>query len=114
MKAVEQYSEDTTSSIYYLLLESLNINSLDADHAASHLGKAHGIITLIRSIPYNAQKRLIVLPQELMVKHNVSAEAVIQRKLTDDFKNIIYEVASCAKHHVDMVNIINVSIQFTL
>lgn len=44
MNAVENYAEYSNSSIYYLLLQAHGITDINADHAASHMGKAHGIV----------------------------------------------------------------------
>ncbi|KAK2588016.1 hypothetical protein KPH14_004090 [Odynerus spinipes] len=101
IEAMENYAENTVSSIYYLLLEAHGIKNMNADHAASHLGKAHGIVTLIRSIPYNAQKRVVVLPQDILMKHSVSSEAVIQCVDGTALSDVVFEVASRAKQHLD-------------
>jgi len=39
-----------------------------ADHAASHIGKAQGLATLIRAVPYHARKDNVYLPTDLMIK----------------------------------------------
>lgn len=49
----------------------LAVKNINADHAASHVGKAQGIVTLIRATPYHAQRNLVYLPTDLMVKVNV-------------------------------------------
>lgn len=36
--AMQEYAERTASSLLYLYLESLGVRSVDADHAASHIG----------------------------------------------------------------------------
>lgn len=47
-KQLEDYSEQSVSSIYYLLLETAGIKNVQADHAASHLGKSQGIVNILR------------------------------------------------------------------
>lgn len=49
-KQLEDYSEQTVSSIYYLLLEQAGIKNVQADHAASHLGKSQGIVNILRLV----------------------------------------------------------------
>ncbi|PNJ44397.1 NDUFAF6 isoform 16, partial [Pongo abelii] len=44
IKELENYAENTQSSLLYLTLEILGIKDLHADHAASHIGKAQGIV----------------------------------------------------------------------
>ncbi|KOC66745.1 NADH dehydrogenase (ubiquinone) complex I, assembly factor 6 [Habropoda laboriosa] len=99
--AIERYAEYSNSSIYYLLLEAHGVTNINADHAASHMGKAHGIINLIRSVPYNASKRINMLPQDILMKHGVSTEAVLQGQSSKELQNVIYDVASYGKLHLD-------------
>ncbi|XP_043257469.1 NADH dehydrogenase (ubiquinone) complex I, assembly factor 6 [Colletes gigas] len=101
ISTIEKYAEYSTSSIYYLLLEAHGIKNINADHAASHMGKAQGIITLIRSIPYNARNRVNMLPEDILMKYGVSTEAVFQGQPSKDFQNVIYDVASYGKLHLD-------------
>ncbi|XP_066596042.1 NADH dehydrogenase (ubiquinone) complex I, assembly factor 6 isoform X2 [Prorops nasuta] len=106
MRAIENYAEQTVSSIYYLLLEAAEITNVNADHIASHLGKAHGITNLIRSIPYNCLRREICLPQDILLKHGVSSEAVLQGKFNKSLSDVIFDVASNAKLHLDKVHLL--------
>jgi NADH dehydrogenase [ubiquinone] 1 alpha subcomplex assembly factor 6 len=39
MSDLEQYAEDSASSLLYLSLECGGVSDQNADHAASHLGK---------------------------------------------------------------------------
>lgn len=48
MDEAEKYAEQTVSSTYYLILEGSGISNMDADHAASHLGKAQGLVQQLR------------------------------------------------------------------
>ncbi|XP_015435195.1 PREDICTED: NADH dehydrogenase (ubiquinone) complex I, assembly factor 6 [Dufourea novaeangliae] len=102
MNEVEKYAEYSTSSIYYLMLEAHNITDINADHAASHMGKAHGIINLIRSIPHNARDRVNMLPQDTLMRHNVSTEAIFQGQMNQGLQNVIYDITSCGKLHLDV------------
>ncbi|RUP13081.1 hypothetical protein BC936DRAFT_139762 [Jimgerdemannia flammicorona] len=65
---VERYAENTASALLYLQLESMGVREVSADHAASHLGKAIGIATLLRALPFHATKRRLVLPAEVTAK----------------------------------------------
>lgn len=100
LESLERYCDYTTSSIYYLLLEAHGTANVNADHAASHFGKAHGLVTLIRSVPYNARKRIMVLPQDVLLKNSVSSESIFQGQSSAGFKDSVLEVASCAKQHL--------------
>lgn len=45
---IEKYSEKSISNVYYLILESSGMKNVKADHAASHLGKAQGLVQQLR------------------------------------------------------------------
>ena len=76
LDALEKYAESTVSSINYLILETLDVRDVRVDHAASHLGKAQGIVTAIRATPFHAQKRRVLLPLDVLIKHGATAEVI--------------------------------------
>lgn len=45
---MEAYAEKTISNVLYLILEGFAVKNIHADHAASHLGKAQGLVQQIR------------------------------------------------------------------
>ncbi|XP_021927289.1 NADH dehydrogenase (ubiquinone) complex I, assembly factor 6 isoform X2 [Zootermopsis nevadensis] len=104
LEAVESYAEHSVSSVYYLLLEASGVESIHADHAASHLGKAHGIVNLIRSVPFNAPRKIVSLPQDVLLQHNVPHETVLRAKCTADLKEAVFDVAARAKQHLNKLS----------
>lgn len=38
---------------------------MHADHAASHIGKAQGIVTCLRATPYHSSRRKVYLPMDI-------------------------------------------------
>ncbi|KAL6422072.1 hypothetical protein ACFW04_010852 [Cataglyphis niger] len=103
LESLEKYCDYTSSSIYFLLLEAHGTANVNSDHAASHFGKAHGLVTSIRSVPYNARKRVMILPQDILLKNSVSSESVFQGQSSAGLKEAVFEVASCAKQHLNVV-----------
>ncbi|XP_063984016.1 NADH dehydrogenase (ubiquinone) complex I, assembly factor 6 [Diachasmimorpha longicaudata] len=101
LESLEKYSEDTVSPIYYLLLEARGIKDINVDHIASHLGKSQGITTLLRSIPHHAQRRVCVIPQELLIKHRVPTESVFRGEMSKELSDVIFNVASRAHQHLE-------------
>jgi NADH dehydrogenase [ubiquinone] 1 alpha subcomplex assembly factor 6 len=80
------------------------IENIHADHAASHLGKAHGIVNLIRSVPYNAQQKIVALPQDVLLQRNVPHETVLRGNCTAGLTEAVFDIAARAKHHLDKVS----------
>lgn len=101
IQELEEYSEKSNSALYYLILQGLGSENLHADHAASHVGKAEGIIKALRGVPHNATNRRVFLPQDIMMKHGVSQEDVIRGSQEQNLKDTVYDIASQAHQHVE-------------
>ncbi|XP_042219033.1 NADH dehydrogenase (ubiquinone) complex I, assembly factor 6-like isoform X6 [Homarus americanus] len=99
--SVENYSEKCNSPLYYLILQGLGIENVHADHAASHLGKAEGIMRLVRGVPHHGAKRKVLLPRDLMMKHGISQEDVIRGSQEQKVKDVIFDTASIAHQHLE-------------
>lgn len=97
----EEYGEYTLSSIFYLIMEGMGLEQIDASYAASHLGVACSLVTLMRSTPYFANNSQVILPTELLFKHKLSQEDVIRRSNQPALQEAIYEIASQAHLHLD-------------
>lgn len=46
----------------------VGIKDVHADHTASHLGKAIGVATALRSTPFHGSKGKVYLPNDIMIK----------------------------------------------
>ncbi|EDV29016.1 uncharacterized protein TRIADDRAFT_52473 [Trichoplax adhaerens] len=84
LEELEAYCENTVSSILYLILESLGIRCSHSDHAASHIGKAYGIVILLRAVPFHAKKGKVYLPSDILIKAR-SIKKDVSRKAVAGF-----------------------------
>ncbi|KAK2095505.1 hypothetical protein P7K49_026921, partial [Saguinus oedipus] len=100
IKELENYAENTQCSLLYLTLEILGIKDLHADHAASHIGKAQGIVTCLRATPYHVSRRKVFLPMEICMLHGVSQEDFLRRNQDKNVRDVIYDIASQAHLHL--------------
>ncbi|XP_065224621.1 NADH dehydrogenase (ubiquinone) complex I, assembly factor 6 [Planococcus citri] len=103
MKKVEEYADLANSPIYLLLLELADIKKVDADHAASHLGRAQGIANLLRSTMYNSQKNIVSIPEDMLVKYKVSEEDILRNKMDTNIKDMFFDIATEAHLHIESV-----------
>ena len=46
------------------------VKDVQADHAASHLGKAIGVVTLLRATPFHGSRGKVHIPNDAMIKVN--------------------------------------------
>jgi len=74
---------------------------MHADHAASHIGKALGILLTLRSLPYHASKRQIYLPRSILDSEQVDLASVLAGNNSPQLANAVFELASIAKSHVE-------------
>eukprot|EP01133_Synstelium_polycarpum_P005279 gene5279-6117_t len=103
MDELEAYAEEIYSSMLLLTLESMGVKSSEAEHAASHLGRAMGIMTLIRGTPFHIRSRKTYIPTTLTTKYNIVPELLYRGEDEQilKMKEAIFEMASVAKQHLD-------------
>ncbi|KAG0483617.1 hypothetical protein HPP92_011701 [Vanilla planifolia] len=103
---LEKYAEDTLSTILYMTLQAGGIQSTAADHAASHIGKASGLLLLLKSLPYHAGRtgRIPYIPVEVAKKHGLLAtengRAGIRMESDEHLADAVFEVAAVARAHL--------------
>lgn len=102
LQSLEDFSEDTQSQLIYLQLQAVGASSADADHAASHLGKAVGLTSMLRGMHQFLKQGTHYFPVELCAKHKVVPERLLQGEEWDSpgVKEVVYEIASVAHTHL--------------
>ncbi|KAF2074372.1 hypothetical protein CYY_004306 [Polysphondylium violaceum] len=103
MDELEAYSDDIYSSLILLTLEAMGVKgNHDIEHCASHLGKAVGIMVLIRGTPFHVSRRKLYIPVELTTKYGIKPEQLFRGEVdVPALKNAIYDMASLAKLHLE-------------
>ncbi|XP_077577052.1 NADH dehydrogenase (ubiquinone) complex I, assembly factor 6 isoform X2 [Stigmatopora nigra] len=100
LQELESYAENVQSPLLYLLLECLGVKDVHADHAASHVGKAHGIVTCLRATPHHSARRRVYLPWDICMLHGASQEDFIRRNQEQHVRDVVYDIASQAHVHL--------------
>jgi NADH dehydrogenase [ubiquinone] 1 alpha subcomplex assembly factor 6 len=123
--ALETYAENTYSTLMYLTLAALPLQSMAADHVASHIGKATGIVAVLRGLPLLAfppppnhhsnnavfngalggrqgsRQGAVVLPLDVMAAAGVKEEEVLRQGAdAPGLKDAIFAVATRANDHL--------------
>ncbi|ERN15359.1 hypothetical protein AMTR_s00036p00156680 [Amborella trichopoda] len=103
IEELERYSEDTVFTLLYLTLQAGGIKSSVADHVASHIGKANGLLLLLKSIPYHASRGGVVhVPFEVASKHGLLLErGRLKPEPSEELSNAVLEIASVASAHLN-------------
>ncbi|KAJ7944782.1 NADH dehydrogenase (Ubiquinone) complex I, assembly factor 6 [Quillaja saponaria] len=106
IEELEKYAEDTVSTILYMTLQAGGIRSTAADHAASHIGKASGLLLLLKSLPYHASRNLhfSYIPVKVASKHGLLVKQGGQQEILIDSReglcDAVFEMASVANAHL--------------
>lgn len=120
LAALESYAENTYSTLMYLTLQALPLNSTDMDHLASHIGKAAGIATVLRGLPLvafppgatkepsnqlgdmsSSRQGSVTLPLDVMARHGVREEDVLRLgPKAPNIRDAVFEVATRANDHL--------------
>lgn len=123
---LESYAENTYSTLLYLTLQSLPASSITLDHLASHIGKAGGIVAVLRGLPLIAfppppnqhsnsqgltpavqdmrkgsQRGSVVLPLDVMAECGVREEDVLRQGAeASGLKDAVFKVATRGSDHL--------------
>ncbi|KAF2705995.1 hypothetical protein K504DRAFT_484310 [Pleomassaria siparia CBS 279.74] len=120
LQSLETYAENTYSTMLYLTLSSLPQASITTDHIASHIGKAMGIVAVLRGIPLVAfpparplgtsnsftelsgpTQGAVLLPLDVMADSNVREEDVFrQGAAAPGLRDAVFTVATRANDHL--------------
>lgn len=106
IEELERYAEDTVSTMLYMTLQAGGIRSTAADHAASHIGKASGLLLLIRSLPYHASRsrQFPYIPTKVAASHGLLVKQGGRSEVNMDSReglcNAVFEMASVASVHL--------------
>ncbi|KAL8804684.1 MAG: hypothetical protein Q9200_005720 [Gallowayella weberi] len=124
LASLEAYAENTYSTLLYLTLSALPLHSVTADHIASHIGKAAGIVAVLRGIPLLAfppppnhhsntaglggtldtqrvQQGAVTLPLDIMAETGLREEDVLRYGAeAPGLKDAVFKVATRASDHL--------------
>jgi NADH dehydrogenase [ubiquinone] 1 alpha subcomplex assembly factor 6 len=118
LTTLEEYAENTYSTLMYSTLAALPIRSMHVDHLASHIGKACGIVAVLRGVPVLAapspsvksphgadvgsgRSPVLLLPLDIMAEVGLREEDVYRRgSQADGFQDAIFKIATRANDHL--------------
>ncbi|XP_024983688.1 NADH dehydrogenase (ubiquinone) complex I, assembly factor 6 isoform X1 [Cynara cardunculus var. scolymus] len=106
VEELERYAEDTSSTILYTTLQAGGIRSTAADHAASHIGKASGLLLLIKALPYHANRhqQFSYIPVKVAEKHGLLVKQGGRLEIRTDSRErlseVVFDMASTANAHL--------------
>ncbi|KAI1143633.1 Squalene/phytoene synthase [Hypoxylon sp. FL0543] len=118
LSSLEEYAENTYSTLMYSNLAATRIHSMHMDHLASHIGKACGIVAILRGIPFLAtpsrpvksphgasvgsgRNPVLLLPLDVMAETGLREEDVYRHgPRAEGFQDVVFKVATRANDHL--------------
>lgn len=101
---LEIYAENTRSLLIYLNLNLLEINDPHTFLVASHVGRAVGIVDVLKKLHTLMRIDINILPKEIVVKYVGSTSLLYDRRgdVNERFYDVILEIAAYAKKHLEI------------
>lgn len=119
LAALEEYAENTYATLMYAALAAMPMQSMHMDHLASHIGKAAGIVAVLRGVPVLAASQsavrspdgglevgrgkepVLLLPLDVMAEAGVREEDVFRHGPgAEGFQDAVFTVATRANDHL--------------
>jgi len=100
MAALEGYINDTSSALFALGARIAARPSEAIDHLARHAGLAQGLVQVIATLPWDAARRQLFVPLQLLEQHGSSMEEVFSGKQTSKARAAIDQLIGEARGHL--------------
>lgn len=101
MAALEGYVTDTAAALFSLGARIVAPPSAVIDHLARHAGLAQGMAQVIAALPFDAARRQLFLPLQLLQQHGSGTEEIYSGKQTPRSRAAIDQLAGEARKHLD-------------
>lgn len=99
--ALQAYLVDTTATLFALGARVIGDASEASDHLARHAGLAQGIARAIAALPFDAARRQLFVPLQLLERHGSGIEDVFARQATPQLRAALDELIGEARAHLD-------------
>jgi phytoene synthase len=100
MAALEGYLNDTSSALFALGARVASRPSEAVDHLARHAGLAQGLVQVIAALPWDAARRQLFMPLQLLEQHGSGIEEVFSGKQTPKTRAAIDQLTGEARAHL--------------
>jgi phytoene synthase len=102
LAALEGYLNDVASALFALAARIIAPPSAEIDHLARHAGLAQGLVRVIAMLPYDASRRQLFLPQQVLIQHGTDCEEVFAGRQTARVRAAVDQLLGEARRHFDM------------
>jgi phytoene synthase len=100
MAALESYLNDTASALFSLAVLLAGRSSEAVEHLVRHAGLAQGIVQIMASLPRDASRRQLFVPEQILMSHGCGIEEVFAGKQTAKLRAALDQVLDEAREHL--------------
>jgi phytoene synthase len=100
MAALEGYINDTACALFSLGAGIAGRQSDEIEHLARHGGLAQGIAQVIAALPFDAARRQLFVPLQLLQQHGSGIEEVFAGKQTPKLRAALDQLMAEAQGHL--------------
>ena len=100
MAALEGYINDTASALFLFAARIAGWQSPEIDHLARHAGLAQGIAQVIASLPFDASRRQLFVPLQVLQQHGSNIEEIFAGKQTPSVRAALDQLIGEAQRHL--------------
>jgi phytoene synthase len=100
LAVLESHINDTSSTLLALAARILGHASDAIEQAADHGGLAQGVVRLLATLPYDAARRQMFIPQDMLIQNGGSAEEVYAGSLTPSIRATLDQLISGAQQQL--------------
>jgi len=101
MAALEGYINDTASALFLFAARIAGWQSPEIDHLARHAGLAQGIAQVIASLPFDASRRQLFVPLQVLQQHGSNIEEIFAGKQTPNVRAALDQLIGEAQRHLE-------------
>ncbi len=102
MAALEGYLNDTSSALFSMAAQIAGQSSEEIEHLARHAGLAQGLAQVMASLPLDASRRQLFVPQQVLESHGCGIEDVFGGKETPKLRAPLDHLLGEARGHLRM------------
>ena len=101
MAALEGYINDTASALFLFAARIAGWQSPEIDHLARHAGLAQGIAQVIANLPFDASRRQLFVPLQVLQQHGSNIEEIFAGKQTPRVRAALDQLIGEAQRHLE-------------
>lgn len=100
IEALEGYLSGTNSALFALAARIGGGPASALDHPARHAGLAQGMVQVIASLPRDAARRQLFVPQQLLEGHTAAIEELFSGREAPGLRTAVDQLADEARKHL--------------